>query len=284
MQGTIKNILLVSKRNSVKAKELAQALTHYFTEHKCVTKSCVFSPQKPLSHQLVAKQKYDLGLVLGGDGMFISVARQLIAQKVPLLGVNLGRVGFLADVPANDWQTGLDDLLQGKFSIVPRIVIAYKVERKGAVVHQGIAINEIVISRGPLARLIQLAFSCNGTSPVFMRSDGVIVSTPIGSTAYGVSAGGSLLLPEMEAFSVVPICPFLNSFKPLVVPASACLEFQVQEQLADVSITEDGQRIVELECEDRVVVQRYTFDLLLAEIHSLRFFEKLKTKGFLSEM
>lgn len=155
--------------------------------------------------------------------------------------------------------------------------------RDGALIHRGFAVNDIVISRGKLARLVSLGFSYDGRDFVSMRCDGVIVSSPTGSTAYGVSAGGPLLVPGVDAFSVVPICPFLSGFKPMVLPAERKLGIQVQGDRGDVFITEDGQGTVDIQVGDVIAVERSEKDLLLAQTPSYSYFDKLKAKGFLLE-
>ncbi|MBU1248302.1 MAG: NAD(+)/NADH kinase [Proteobacteria bacterium] len=230
-----------------------------------------------------ARQSFDLALVLGGDGTFISAARQLAEPGIPLMGVNLGQVGFLTELSPTDWRERLPAVIAGGYDITPRLVLDYQVLRDGKLLHQGLAVNDIVISRGVLARLIRLGVSYDGRAVISMRSDGIIVSTPIGSTAYGFSAGGPLLAPGVPAFSLVPICPFLNGLRPMVLPADKRLEIEVQGEPGDVSITEDGRAIVNLQSGDVVAVERYEHDLLLAETGQVSFFDKLKTKEFLLE-
>lgn len=279
----VKNIFIVTKGDNPKAKALNAEVCDFLQRHGVETTCCDHLGSDNPCLDDDSGQPYDLALVLGGDGTFIAAARKLLLRGVPLMGVNFGQVGFLADLSADDWREGLSDVVRGNFSITPRLVLAYAVVRGGEVIRKGLAVNEIVISRGMLARLIRLGFSYDGMSVISMRSDGVIVCTPTGSTAYGVSAGGPLLMPEVEAFSVVPICPFLNGFKPLVLPAGKVLEIQVQGEAGDVSITEDGQAIVDLASGDEVVVRRCDHDLLLAETSRTSYFDKLKSKGFLLE-
>lgn len=283
MPRRIKQIFVVTKGDNPRAAALGKEVCHFLAEHSVRGVQCdhLDNAQSCLSQG--GESPFDLALVLGGDGTFISAARRLNELEIPLMGINLGQVGFLAELSTEDWQGRLERILGGEYSISRRLVLAYSVLRGGEAFHQGLAINDIVISRGVLARLIRLGFSYDGQAVISMRSDGVIVSTPTGSTAYGVSAGGPLLVPGVDAFSVVPICPFLNGFKPLVLPAGKRLEVEVQDDSVGVSITEDGQVLVDLLPGDVVAVERCPRDLLLAETEQASYFDKLKTKGFLLE-
>ncbi len=283
MSNRVESVFVVTKGNDSGARALGNEVCAFLAalgvdavayDHQDHANTCELEG---------GKRPFDLALVLGGDGTFIAVARHLHLLGIPLMGLNLGQVGFLAELSPEDWRERLPDVIKGGFEVSRRLVLDYQVLREGKVVGSGLAVNDIVISRGVLARLIRLGFSYDGCEAISMRSDGVIVSTPTGSTAYSVSAGGPLLVPGVEAFVVVPICPFLNGFKPLVLPASKRLEIQVQGGPSDVSITEDGQAIVDLAAGDVVSIERSTHDLLLAETPQASYFDKLKTKGFILE-
>jgi NAD+ kinase len=279
----VRSVYLAVKRGSAPAMELGREIRETLAG---LGVACLLREQPgggvPIPEP-GGPQAFDLALVLGGDGTFISTARSLVEWEIPFLGVNLGTVGFLADLSTSDWRERLPAVLEGGYTITRNLLLSFKVWRRGAVRHQGVAVNDIVISRGALARLIRLGFLHDGRSVISMRSDGVVVSTPTGSSAYGVSAGGPLLVPGVEAFSVVPICPFLNGFKPLVLPAGKRLEIEVQGDPSDVTITEDGQVSVPIAAGDVIEIERHERDLLLAETGHSSYFDKLKAKGFLVE-
>lgn len=283
MSTVIKSVFIVTKGDNPRAITLGEEVRSYLEAQGVETTSCGHIKGDEPCMNLDKERKYDLALILGGDGTFIAAARRLLPAGVPLLGVNLGQVGFLTELSPDDWKDALAGVLGGGYSICPRLVLSYKVMRGDKELHAGIAVNDIVISRGRLARLIRLGISYDDRSFISMRSDGVIVSTPTGSTAYGVSAGGPLLMPGVDAFSVVPICPFLNGFKPMVLPANKKLGVQIQGDCGDVFITEDGQGIVDLEVGDVINIVRGEQPLLLAETPAASYFQKLKTKGFLLE-
>jgi len=225
---------------------------------------------------------WDAVLVLGGDGTFIGVARMGLGRGMPLLGLNLGRVGFLAE-PADAWARSLEALMAGEYVLSRRVCLAFDVERRGESVYAGRAINDLVVSRGALARLIRLLVLRDGERVGAMRSDGLIISTPTGSTAYGFSAGGPLVHPEMEAVCLTPVCPFLNNFRPVVLQATGEISVVVEDQAGEVRLSVDGQRSFALESGDVLRVRRAPDDLLLAETDGTSYFAKLASKGFFTE-
>ncbi|MEF2145080.1 MAG: NAD(+)/NADH kinase [Desulfovibrionaceae bacterium] len=275
-------VLIVSKEGNSEARELAAELSVYLEEKSCHTVCCEHRTSASGAAAASGEPPFDLIVVLGGDGTLISAARRLFTLGVPLVGLNLGQVGFLAELSRRNWREGLEHFLQGEFTISRRMMLSYDVLRDGAKVVHGHAVNDIVISRGALARLIRLGVRFDGLDVTSMRSDGLIISTPTGSTAYSVSAGGPLVYPETMAYGVTPICPFLNGFKPLVLPADKPLEVLVQEEkCSDVCLTEDGQEVVALRSGDIIRIERSGQDLLLGQTGRVTFFNRLIGKGFL---
>ena len=224
----------------------------------------------------------DLLLVLGGDGTMISIARRTGGSGVPLLGLNQGRVGFLTDLYAHTWQTKLDEILSKDLEVRHRLALDFSVFRSDKKVFSGRVVNDLVINRGILARLVNLDVAVNNESLGQVRADGLIMSTPTGSTAYGVSAGGPMLHPSLSAFSLTPICPFLKEFPPLALPGDSRLRVTVQQSSSDVFLTLDGQDGFALAPGDEVEVVRSKYDLLLARISGASYFSRLREKGFVS--
>lgn len=226
---------------------------------------------------------FDLAVVLGGDGTFIGAARRLLRFGIPLMGVNLGRVGFLPQLERDLWRPWLADVLDRGFRTARRLVLKYAVLRGGETAAEGLVVNELVVSRGKLARLVRLAVAYDGIDISRLRADGLIVSTPTGSSAYGASAGGPLVHAGLAACCVTPVCPFQNGFRPMVLPADGVITVRVEEQACEVNLTEDGQGGVRLEPGDEVVVERAPADLQVVDLGPGAYFEKLKKHGFLSE-
>jgi NAD+ kinase len=200
----------------------------------------------------------DLVILVAGDGTFLNAARSLVDYDVPLLGINFGRLGFLADVMPAEMTDRLREVLAGDFEEEKRFLLHTRVERHGATVFEGAALNDVVVHKWNIARLIQFDTFIDSTLVNSQRSDGLIVATPTGSTAYALSGGGPILHPGLEAVVLVPICPHTLSSRPLVVSASSQIEIRMDAdgQQADSQLTCDGQTNLELAPADRIVIRR----------------------------
>ncbi|MBU1003260.1 MAG: NAD(+)/NADH kinase [Proteobacteria bacterium] len=220
----------------------------------------------------------DLVLVLGGDGTMIAVARQ-VAGRAPMLGLNMGRLGFLTELSPSDWRGFLERVLARCCRYSERLVLRYEVQRGEAVVHGGLAINDVVLNRGSLARLIRLGLEQDGEPLGSMRADGLVIATPTGSTAYSISSGGPIVHPELEVFSVTPICPFLHNFKPMVLPGSSEFTVRVEEPHSEVYLTVDGQTCFPLHKDDVVRIVRAETGLRLLEPERSAYVSRLRAKG-----
>jgi NAD+ kinase len=224
----------------------------------------------------------ELALILGGDGTMLSAARQRVAEGVPLFGINLGRVGFMTSAGLDDWRESLAEILEGSFTVARRILIDVAVIRGAATVFATTAVNDAVISRGAMARLAAFEVTLGDSDVCTLRADGVVVSTPTGSTAYCVSAGGPLIHPDLDVLCVVPICPFLSDFKPVVVPASAPVRLSLSAPETNMYLTCDGQELFPLDDNDMVVVSRADRTLMLAKRLGDSYFARLRLKGFIN--
>lgn len=226
----------------------------------------------------------DLALVLGGDGTIISVARRLLDQAVPVAGINFGRVGFLAELTPETWEQALDKVIASGLNIERRMCLHYSLLRGGKTVSQGDVINDVVITRGKTARLVRLDLALDGDQLMQLRSDGLIVSTPTGSTGYACSAGGSLLMPALDAYIVASICPFLNVFSPLVLAGSSVFEVTLPDPGLDLYLTLDGQETVPLETGDILRVEGRSNRFLFADMGSESYADRLRRAGFISSL
>jgi NAD+ kinase len=197
----------------------------------------------------------DLVVVLGGDGTMLSIARRLAPAEVPLIGINLGRLGFLTDIPLARMEPAVEAMLDGRYVEDRRTLIAASVERRDGGRESAPSLNDVVVNRGALGSLIEYAIEIDGRFVFAMRADGVIVATPTGSTAYALSAGGPIIAPEVPAFALVPVAPHALTHRPIAVPDSATIAITVQ-QGKDASVHCDGQAHFELAEGDRVVLTR----------------------------
>lgn len=283
-----RSFLLMLRSDDTQAKSLGQDIAAWLSGHGAQATLCEHRVGDGLaSCQPPRGQAWDMVVVLGGDGTFIGVSRVCLKLGVPVLGLNLGRVGFLAE-GASNWQKRLEALLSGSYSLSRRVCLSYDVLRQGESVCFGVAVNDVVVSRGDMARLIRLSVMRGEEGARervgAMRADGLIVSTPTGSTAYGYSAGGPLVHPEMQAFCLTPVCPFLNTFGPMVLPADAPLSVLVEERRGEVRMTVDGQRSFALAAGDEVNISRSADDLVIAHTSGCSsYFAKLANKGFFTQ-
>ena len=213
--------------------------------------------------------KADLAVVLGGDGTMLSVARAVMAHKIPLVGINRGRFGFLTDINSSSMCENMSGILDGEYDLEKRILLSATVKRDGEVVTSGCALNDVVINKNGMARLIELEVHIDHQFVHRQRSDGLILATPTGTTAYSLSAGGPILHPTLDAIALVPICPHTLSNRPIAINSSSCVEITVIHAM-EARMHLDGQLQFELLAGDKVHVQRAdkTVTLLHPKGHS----------------
>jgi NAD+ kinase len=222
----------------------------------------------------------DLLVALGGDGTLLSVAREAGTRPVPILGVNLGTLGFLAEVAPDDLQAALETVFAGEHRFVPRMRFEVRAEREGETLLEALALNDAVITRGEVARMLDIETLTDGSPMATYRGDGLIAATPTGSTAYSLSAGGPILLPEIDAFLITPICPHTLTQRPVVLPRTSRVEMSVLPREGIGQLHVDGRASCPLEHGDRVLVScsehparfvisplRSRFDVLRAKLH-----------------
>jgi NAD+ kinase len=216
-------------------------------------------------------------IVLGGDGTLLSAARAVGDLGVPILGVNLGDLGFLTATTLDEMFPALESLLAGRMVIEDRMMLTARVRRNGEWLREHIALNDVVIMKAAMSRIINLAVSVEGQHAIRYRADGLIVSTPTGSTAYNLSAGGPILFPVMDAIVLTPVCSHTLTNRPIVLPATLPVEVTL---LADqqVMVTLDGQVGIDLLEHDVVEVRQAAPRIRLVRFPQKDFFSVLRTK------
>ncbi len=219
--------------------------------------------------------KVDLAIVMGGDGTMLSVARSLIDDEVPLVGINRGRFGFLTDLRVEDMLKQVDRILAGDYTNEPRVMLAAKVMRNSQVLHSNYALNDVVIKSA--LRLIELEVTIDKKFVHKQRSDGLIISTPTGTTAYALSAGGPILHPNLHAISLVPICPHTLSNRPIAVHSDSLIEVTLM-QFDEAQLSFDGQFQVTLQVGDKVVINRAEQTVSLLHPSDYCYFDMLRNK------
>jgi NAD+ kinase len=197
----------------------------------------------------------DLAVVVGGDGTMLAAARQLATLDVPVIGINQGRLGFITDIALDNFEHTLAPMLQGSFVTEQRHLLHGEVVRAGKSIFSAIAMNDVVVNRGATAGMVELSIQVDGKFVAKQRADGLIVATPTGSTAYALSAGGSLLHPGVMGWILVPIAPHNLSNRPIVLADSCEIEIELLSD-RDASVNFDMQSLTSLQVGDRIVVKR----------------------------
>lgn len=216
-------------------------------------------------------------VVMGGDGTMLGIARQLAEYDIPLIGINSGRLGFITDIPLERMVPALHDILQGQARIEERSLLAARVVRDGAEIFCSVAFNDVVVARGTGAGMVELKVGVDGEFMYNQRADGLIVSTPTGSTAYALSAGGPLLHPSLQGIVLVPIAPHALSNRPIVVPESSEI---VVELVAgrDISVNFDMQTFTSLQLGDRIVISRSPHTITFLHPRDWSYYHTLREK------
>lgn len=222
--------------------------------------------------------RVDLLIVLGGDGTLLAAARLVAEKGVPILPVNLGGLGFLTTVSQDEMYPVLEEIFAGKNRISERVMLEAEVVREGQVARRQIALNDAVLNKAALARIMDLELRVNGEYVTTYKADGLILSTPTGSTAYSLSAGGPIVYPLVEAFVVTPICPHTLTNRPLVIPDAATIEINCRANNEGTTLTMDGQVGIEVQPGDRVVVRKAAQKLRLMRASRKTYFEILRNK------
>lgn len=290
MKQRVNDVLIVTKSANSVANALGREIAVWLSERGVRVRSVEnnsadsSNPGRNFQDISLQEQRPDLILVLGGDGTLLSIARKTVEAGLPILGLNLGKVGFLAELGPDNWRTKLQQLLDGDFSIREHLALDYSLQRGPRTVDSGTVINDVVIARGGLARLVSLRLSVNGEMIGSMRADGLILSTPTGATGYAVSAQGPLLFPGLQAISVTPICPFLGEFHPLVLPADVVLCVEVYDTTTRTYLTLDGQEGITLVNNDRILVRRAQKGFFLAQLDHSSYFRKLRGTGLVGSL
>ncbi|MEW6359605.1 MAG: NAD(+)/NADH kinase [Planctomycetota bacterium] len=226
----------------------------------------------------LAKARADLLMVFGGDGAILSAARRLGKNQIPIVGVHVGRLGFLAEFTPKDLYLAMSAILSGRCAPTARMMLRCRVTRGRKTISESIALNDAVLSRDALSRLMHMELRISGAPVTTYAADGLIISTPVGSTAHSLAAGGPILTPKLEAFIITPICPHTLSNRPLVVSSSEVVEVVLRRHAGDVGLTVDGQVHVPLEDGDIVRVEKSPVKLRLVETPDRTFFQTLHSK------
>ena len=219
----------------------------------------------------------DIAIVLGGDGTMLGIARQLARHGTPLVGINQGRLGFITDIAFGGFETALGAILEGDHDEEQRAMLVGSVERSGATIFEGFALNDVIVSRGASAGMVELKIEIDGEFVANLRADGLIVGSPTGSTAYALSAGGPILHPGIAGWVMVPIAPHDLSNRPIVVPDSGAIAIEIVAG-RDASVNFDMQSLTSLAHGDRIHVRRSAHRARFLHPRGWSYFATLRSK------
>ena len=279
----MKRVGLVAKPDAAEAQRVVRQLVEWLAARGLTVvlekETAALAP----SASVTSASKSDLPgqvealIVLGGDGTLLSMARAVGDLGVPILGVNLGVLGFLTATTLEEMLPALEALLAGGMAVEERMMLAARVVRGGQATGDYIALNDVVITKSAMSRIIDLAVSVDGRHATAYRADGLIISTPTGSTAYNLSAGGPILFPTMDAVVLTPIAPHTLSNRPIVLPGAQRIDVTLRVD-QEVMLTMDGQVGVPLRERDVVEVQKARARIRLLRFDQKDFFSVLRTK------
>ena len=275
----MKTVAVVVKRGSSEAVALAQQVRARFPDLELLAEpELAAATGWPAVPEEEMSRRAELILVLGGDGTLIHAARMVRGRAVPILGVNLGSLGFLTEVPRSELFTRLPEVLSGRAHLHTRMKLACRLHREGKAIVEDEVLNDVVINRGALARIADHEVSLDGQYMTTFKSDGVIFATPTGSTAYALAAGGPILHPALECTVVAPICPHALTQRPFVVPGNQVVNVVLRSPGADVYVTLDGQAGHALQQGDRIEVWRSPNRTVLVSNPNIDYFGILRQK------
>jgi NAD+ kinase len=263
----IRSVVIVTKPKQQDVSRAANDLVRWFA-----TKNIAASLES------AAAESADLAVVLGGDGTLLAAARLLGDRQIPIVAINHGGLGFLTEVTLEEMYPSLEQVVVGDVVTQHRMMVDVQVMRAGQSVAKHRALNDVVINKGTLSRMIELETRVDGQYVSSFRADGLIVSTPTGSTAYNISAGGPIIFPTMDAMIVTPICSHTLTNRPIVLPGDVVIEIGLRTAQEDVYVTFDGQVGLQLKNDDHLLVKKSDVTVKLVVPADKNYFDVLRGK------
>lgn len=274
-----KKVLIVYRPHKAEPWKAAQELTAWLKDKKAEVfthnDQKLIPGTKSLSKNNLAKMSF--AVVLGGDGTYLRAVRMLDKSKLPIIGVNLGSLGFLTEVTVDEMYQVVQKALNGKIDLKPRTMLDIAVKKNKRTIHLT-ALNDIVIERGPFSRLISMAVYSNDSLVTELKADGLIISTPTGSTAYNLAAGGPIVHPHVKAIVITPICPHSLNDRPITVPDDHTLSLKITSVESKALFSVDGQKIEGIDMNDRIVINKAKNTHLKLNIANNNYFDVLRKK------
>jgi NAD+ kinase len=275
-EKSISRVLIIANLQKGDARNFAKDIEDYL-DHLAIAHDTVLMTDTETSISVASDT--DLAICLGGDGTVLSCARMLHPYGIPMLAVNLGTFGFITEVCKDEWQETFDLYRKGKATVSRRLLVRVSVTRNNEKVFQGHGLNEVTLSASGISKMVSLDLLINGTNAGKIRSDGILVATPTGSTGYSLAAGGPILDVTLDALIINPVCPFTLSNRPLVVAGEDVIDIVVRSgQRTQVALTLDGQVLFSLQEGDRITVEKARSKALLIMSPLRNYYEVIRDK------
>jgi NAD+ kinase len=278
----VKSVSIVLNPQKTDAIVLARELVPWLHEQNVLVSiehdGAVAMGAGDLSRDEAELVRADFAIVMGGDGTLLRASRIMTPAGVPMLPLRFGELGFMTDIEPADAQSAIVQVLDGHFSLDERMTLVASVHRGKEIIGTSTALNDMVIAKGPLARMLRLPTSVSGQYVSTYAADGLIIATPTGSTAYSLSAGGPLVTPDLAVIILTPICPHTLTVRSLIISSKDTVELSVDRHGGEVVLTVDGQRGIALEPDDRVVISESKYKAKLISLGGNNFYEKLRTR------
>tara|TARA_B100001564_G_scaffold288981_1_gene252493 strand:- start:253 stop:1122 length:870 start_codon:yes stop_codon:yes gene_type:complete len=278
-----KKIAIISKKDDESVKDSLDTVIKYLDKKKIQyffdENSSILLKKNNYSSIEDIKDNCDIAFIIGGDGTLLRSAQELSKANIPICGINRGRLGFLVDISPNHIEENLNSIFSDEYSVDERISLTGSVIRDGSEISKNISFNDVVIHSKDAVRMIEMDTTLNGKNLYTVNADGLVISTPTGSTAYSLSSGGPILEPTMDALVIVPICPHLLSNRPFVIDMNSIIEIKLSEKSnMNASVTFDGQINVPIQANDIIKISKGEISLKLIQPPGIDFLSILREK------
>jgi NAD+ kinase len=274
MTGNILRLVMTVRDDSPRVTQVRDALVEFLGRHSSVRVTVAGTPDQ----MNVGRRQVDLVLVLGGDGTILRTCRQLGSRQLPIMGINLGRLGFLADLSPDEFQARFTEILHRKFVVVPHLMYSCRLLRADGSAETHLGLNEIAVHSGAALKILHVHLAIDGMDVTTYSCDGLIVSTPVGSTAHSLAAGGPLVRQDLQAFVITPISPHTLTNRPLVDRADCLYTLTLPEACEGATLVIDGQIKLPVNLGDRIEVRKAPVNFQLARLSDHSYYATLHRK------
>lgn len=268
------------------AGEILERVIKFASEHNIEIllppKQAKFFYHEELATENIEKERLDMAISIGGDGTLLGLCRKLAKDGIPVCGINIGHLGFLADIEPSEIEAKLTKIINKQYKIEERLMLSAYIKRENKMNYIGSAVNDVVVSKCGVSRMLHFGVAINDYMFTSYKADGLIISTPTGSTAYSLSAGGPIVNPKVKGIILTPICPHSCFIRPMVIDESECVKLNIINIISmskrSVNLTLDGQESVEIEPNDEIIIERAKFPAQIIRFEDKNFYQTFMNK------